>query len=107
MLWISIILLEFIIIGVIAYFLVKLIKKKESKINIERSVKEGMKSAIKELEEEKNQEEELMKLLKSKNTAIGIFSSNDRVEEPINTTDLIPANLTDSEKDILRMFYNQ
>jgi len=75
--------------------------------NIQDSVKDGVKSAIKELEYEKEEEELLMRSIGRKNQGMGVFSSN-REEELIDTHgDLIPANLSDSEKEILRMFYNQ
>ena len=77
------------------------------KENIQDSVKDGVKSAIKELEYEKEEEELLMRSVGRQNQGMGVFS-NIPDEEPIHTHgELIPANLTDSEKEILRMFYNQ
>lgn len=106
--WFSVILLELIVLSVIVYFIVKLIKKKDTSSNIETSVKEGVKSAIKELEIEKEVEEETIQKFKNdQKSAMGVFSSNDTTEEPINTTDLIPANLSERDKELLRMFYNQ
>ncbi len=103
-----IILLELIILSIAVYFIIRLVKKEEIKPNIEKSVKEGVKSAIKELEEEKESEEELFRTIKSKEASMGVFSSNDLTEEPINSGgELIPAHLTNNEKNILRMFYNQ
>lgn len=75
--------------------------------NIEKNVHDGIKSALKELEEEKIQGEELMKKLDIPHTSDSVFSSIPE-EEPIKTGGyLIPTNLSDSEKEILRMFYNQ
>ena len=75
--------------------------------NIQDSVKDGVKSAIKELEYEKEEEELLLRSIGRQNQGLGVFNSV-REEEPINTHgDLIPAGLSDSEKEILRMFYNQ
>jgi 5'-deoxynucleotidase YfbR-like HD superfamily hydrolase len=100
-------LLELIILSFIVYFIVRLLKKSTpvSTPDIETSVKEGVKSAIKELEEEKSQEEEFLKKLDK--PAMGVFSTTNREEEPINTKDLIPVNLSEGEKELLRMFYNQ
>ena len=88
------------------YFIVKLFKTKISSSNIETSVKEGVKSAIKELEVEKEEEEEFLKKLDNNKPAIGVFSTVNREEEPINTKELIPMNLSDGEKELLRAFYN-
>ena len=112
-----IILLEIIAILGISYLLLRLIisvsKKGTSistdKSNIEKSIKDGFISAVKELEYEKEQEAELFKTIKEKsNQSNGVYSSANKKEEPLNTGgDLIPMNLTDGEKEILRMFYNQ
>ena len=102
-----VILLELIVLSIIVYFIVKLIKKKESSSNIETSVKEGVKSAIKELEIEKEIEEETIQKFKNdQKSAMGVFSSTNLEEEPINTKELIPVNLSEGEKELLRMFYN-
>jgi hypothetical protein len=75
--------------------------------DIEDSVKGGVKSAIKELEQEKEEEELLIRSISRENQGMGVFSSYPE-DKPINTKgDLIPANLSDSDKEILRMFYNQ
>jgi hypothetical protein len=75
--------------------------------DIEDSVKGGVKSAIKELEQEKEEEELLMKSIVGENQGMGVFSTNTD-DEPINTKgDLIPTNLSDRDKEILRMFYNE
>ena len=75
--------------------------------NIQDSVKDGVKSAIKELEYEKEEEELLIRSIGRKGQEMGVFSSV-REEKPINSGgELIPAGLSDSEKEILRMFYNQ
>jgi len=104
-----IILLELIVLSLIAYFIIKLIKKNDSrKINIEKSVKEGVKSAIKELETEKEEEEELMESLDRNKPAMGVFSNVSDEERPMDSGgELIPANLSDADKEILRMFYGQ
>ena len=76
--------------------------------NIEGSVKDGVKSAIKELKQEDEEEELLMRSIDRKNQGIGVFSSNNTGEEPIRSGgELIPVGLNDSEKEILRMFYNE
>lgn len=104
----SVILLELIVIFAIVYFIIKLIRKKETSSNLEISVKEGVKSALKELEIKKKTEEEIIQKFKNdQNSMIGVFSSKDTTEEPINTKELIPFGLSDSEKEVLRMFYNQ
>jgi hypothetical protein len=75
--------------------------------DIQDSVKDGVKSAIKELEYEKEEGELLMQSISRENQGMGVFSSI-KEEDPIDTHgELIPNNLTDSEKDILRMFYNE
>lgn len=76
--------------------------------NIESSVKCGIKNALRELEFENQQEKQLIRSLDKNTLGFGVFSSNNKEEEPILTGgDLIPSNLSDSEKEILRMFYNQ
>ena len=112
-----IILLEIIAILGISYLLLRLIisvsKKGTSistdKSNIEKSIKDGFISAVKELEYEKEQEAELFKTIKEKsNQSNGVYSSIYKKEELIDTKgDLIPMNITDNEKEILRMFYNE
>ena len=112
-----IILLEIIVILGISYLLLRLIisvlKKGMSvstdKPNIEKSIKDGFISAVKELEYEKEQEEELFKTIKEKsNQSNGVYSSAHRGEEPIDTKgDLNPMNISIEEKQILRDFYNQ
>lgn len=81
------------------------IEKKDS--NIESSVHNGLKSAIKELEYEKEEHELLMKGLdQGQKGAMGVFNTSNQ-EEPIDTQGyLIPANLNETEKELLRMFYN-
>lgn len=104
-----IILLELIILSLIVYFIIKLVKKKDSrKVDIEKSVKEGIKSAIKELRTEDEEEEELMEKLDKGKPALGVFSNVSDEEPPTNSVgELIPANLSDADKEILRMFYGQ
>lgn len=109
---IIIVLLELIIaLGFFCYAIKLLINYKKNcnlkPVNIEKNVHDGIKSALKEIEEEKIQEEELMKSLDNVQSPDSVFSSIPD-EEPIRTGGLlIPANLSDSEKEILRMFYNQ
>ena len=111
-----IILLEIIAILGILYLLLRLIisvlKKgmliPTDKSNIEKSVKDGFISAVKELEYEKEQEVELFKTIKEKsNRPEGIYSSAQRDEEIINSGgELIPMNLSSDERQILRDFYD-
>ena len=112
-----IILLELIIILGISYLLLRLIipylKKgmlvSTDKPNIEKSIKDGFISAVKELEYEKEQEAELFKTIKEKsNQSDGVYSSAQRDEEIINSGgELIPMNLSSDERQILRDFYNE
>lgn len=83
----------------------QIIVKNEQNFDIERSVKGGMITAIKQLEHEKEEQELLMKSLDKKG-AMGVFNTAN-LEEPIDTKGyLIPAHLTEEEKELLRMFYN-
>jgi hypothetical protein len=80
---------------------------KNEQNDIEDSIRGGVKSAIKELEYEKEEEELLMHSIDGNRQGMGVFSSTTD-DEPVNTHgDLIPANLSDSDKEILRMFYNE
>ena len=83
----------------------QIIVKNEQNLDLEDSVRGGMKQAIKELEHEKEEHDLLMKRLDQKG-AMGVFNTSN-AEEPIDTKGyLIPANLTEDEKELLRMFYN-
>ena len=96
------------IISIPLWIIVRLLKNNSHKSDIEKEVKEGFKSAVKELEYEKDQNEELMESIQKNDKGIGIFSSVDSEEQPIHSGgELIPFGLSDSEKDILRMFYNK
>lgn len=104
-----IILLELIVLASVVFLTIKLLKKPIPSPNadIETSVREGVKSAVKELELEKTQEEEFLKKLDQNKPAMGVFSTTNIEEEPINTKELIPVNLSEGDREILRMFYNQ
>lgn len=106
-----IVLVELIIALVFFCYAIKLlIKNKQTsskQSNIKNDIRDGVKSAFLELEEEKEQKEILMKKLDQNREPDSVFSSIPE-EEPINTGGyLIPSNLTDAEKEILRMFYSQ
>jgi hypothetical protein len=82
-----------------------IVVKNEQDLDIEESVRGGMKRAIKELEHEKEEQELLMRGL-DKKPAMGVFNTAN-LEDPIDTKGyLIAANLTEEEKELLRMFYN-
>lgn len=85
----------------------QIIIKNDPHSNLEDSVKGGMITAIKELEHEKEEHELLMKRLdRNQKGAMGVHTTAN-TEEPINTKGfLIPAHLTEEEKELLRMFYN-
>lgn len=86
----------------------QIVVKNEQDLDLEDSVRGGMKQAIKELEHEKEEQELLMKRLdQQQRGAKGVYSLVDQKDEPINTGGfLIPAHLTEEEKELLRMFYN-
>ncbi len=73
--------------------------------DIETSVRNGMKSAVKELEYEKEQEELMRKKMKSMMaTEDPIYTG--REEKPIKSGgELIPFDITSDEREILRQFY--
>ena len=116
MMWFLLTVLSLIGLGILAALILiikkltdlsfpQIIVKNEQDLNIEDSVRGGMKQAIKELEHEKEEQELLMKQLDRKG-AMGVFNTVN-AEEPIDTKGyLIPIHLTEEEKELLRMFYN-
>ena len=80
----------------------------EKPFNMERAVREGMKSAIREIESEKQIEKEILNKLKRSNENMGIYASTDKGDEPVRRSggNLVPFGLSDDEKKVLEMFYN-
>lgn len=78
----------------------------ERRDNIESSVHDGIKSAIQELEYEKEQKRIFFEKSKRSKNAMGIYSSCES-SSPIEHSggELIPFGLSENEKDILRQFY--
>jgi hypothetical protein len=105
--------------GIILYFMLKrfskpIIIEKERIVEkppssyMERAVREGMKSAIRELESEKEIEKEIMDKLKNVDKNMGIYASTDSSDGPVKRSggNLIPFGLSEEEKRLLEMFYN-
>lgn len=84
------------------------IVEKSSASSIERAVREGMKSAIRELENEKQIQKEIEATLKRKDEDMGVYASTDDGESPVKRSggNLVPFGLSDEEKRVLEMFYN-
>ena len=84
------------------------VMEKSSSASIERAVREGMKSAIRELENEKQIQKEIEATLKRKNEDMGVYASTDESEAPVKRSggNLVPFGLSDEEKRVLEMFYN-
>ena len=110
-----------VIIGLITYFIIKLILKIQNNIinntskelnnrKTKQVIRNEIEEVIEELEYETNQEK-LFYENERKNydghTGV-IYSNNDRKPTKINSGgELIPANLNDNEKEILQMFYGE
>lgn len=118
-LYLVIILVSVSVMGIILYFLLKRFSKpiiiekeriveKPTSSYMERAVREGMKSAIREIETEKQIEKEIVDKLKSANKNMGIYASTDDSNEPVKRSggNLIPFGLSDEEKRLLEMFYD-
>lgn len=107
--YVIVILFESIIIMGLLYLIISLCLKfkKEKKPDIEKGVREGVKSAIKELEEEKEQRELLMEKLDEQHLPDRMMSSIPDEETIRSGGELIPFNISDGEKELLRMFYNE
>ena len=100
--------------SVIGYFLVKklrhptiiekIVEKSDDRINFAEDVRDGVKEAIRDI----SYEEEQMKLVQKKNRSQeGVYSTTMVDDTPIKSGgELIPFNLSDKDKDLLRMFYN-
>ena len=68
-------------------------------------IRDGVKEALREISFEDEQERLLEKKRKTPET---VYSSISQEELPINSGgELIPFNLTDRDKELLRMFYNK
>lgn len=74
--------------------------------DLELAISRGMKTALQEMEYEKEMEREYIKKSKRKNSDLGVYSSieKDRVVTS-SGGNLIPFGLSDEEKDALEMFY--
>jgi hypothetical protein len=117
-LYLVIILVLVSVMGVILYFMLKrlsqpiIIEKeriveKQSSVTMERAVREGMKSAIREMESEKQIEKEIVDKLKRNNENMGVYASTDGSDESVKHSggNLVPFGLTEEEKHLLNMFY--
>jgi len=107
--------------GIVLYFMLKRLSKpiiiekivekriidKFSDSSIERAVREGMKSALREMESEKDYENEMLASQKNANENMGIYTSSDENDEPVKRSggNLVPFGLNDEEKKVLEMFY--
>jgi predicted Holliday junction resolvase-like endonuclease len=118
-LYLGIILASVSVMGIILYFMLKrlsqpiIIEKervieKQSSVTMERAVREGMKSAIREMESEKQIQKEIDARLKRKDEDMGVYASTDDSDAPVKRSggNLVPFGLSDEEKKILNMFYN-
>jgi hypothetical protein len=117
-LYLVIILVSVSVMGVILYFMLKRLSQpiivereriveKQSSVTMEQAVREGMKSAIREMESEKQIEKEIMDKLKRNNENMGVYASTDGSDEPVKHSggNLVPFGLTEEEKRLLNMFY--
>jgi len=118
-LYLVIMLVSVLVVGIILYFMLKRLSypiivekerivEKHSAVTMERAVREGMKSAIREMESEKKIEKEIMNKLKRDNKNMGIYATTDGSDEPVKSSggNLVPFGLTEEEKYLLNMFYS-
>lgn len=120
MLLLSLLLLEIILILGMGYFIVRKltnhfkyhtqIKSFEpiiDKYTVERAVYNGVVSAIKQLDVEK--EQYIIENSHKERSANEIYITKDSSDTPVKYSEgnLVPFNLTEAEKAILNMFYNK
>lgn len=116
-LYLSIIVVVLLSLGTLFFVLLRRLSKpsiiervveKSSASSIERAVREGMKSAVRELENEKQIQKEIEATLKRNNEDMGVYASTDDSEVPVKRSggNLVPFGLSDEEKKVLEVFYN-
>jgi hypothetical protein len=94
------------IVAILILYIIKLINKNTKNIGLEKSIREGIKSAIEEIEYKKERETEFSKESKRVNRNLGVYISTNDSGPVESDGDLIPFNATEEEKEILRMFYH-
>jgi len=82
--------------------------EKSSAASIERAVRDGMKSAIREMETEKQIKKEIEDTLKRNNEGMGVYANIDEHDTPVKQSggNLVPFGLSSEEKRILEMFFS-
>jgi hypothetical protein len=117
-------LLELIVILGIGYFIVKRLTSKPTEVHhhnhmeedptldkyaVERAVRDGVISAIKQLDVEKEQDRYISESSRRERASGGVYMIGDRSDEPAKKAggNLVPFNLNEQEKEILNMFYNE
>jgi len=119
----SIILLELIVVLGIGYFIVKKLTSKPKEVvkfappqepivdsyAIERAVQKGVISAIKEIDTDKAREKHIKDTARRERAQGSVYMTPDGSDEPVKRAggNLVPFNLTESEKEILNMFYDE
>lgn len=80
---------------------------KSSSVIMERAIREGLKSAIRELDSERQIERDILDTLKNKDKDTGIYTSIENNDAPVKHSggNLVPFGLSENEKKILEMFY--
>ena len=108
------VIIQIIILGIIAYFLYRFISKPQKDIEVKlmereiSSIAEDVRDGVKTALQEYNYEEEQTRIMEKKLRPPGNVYDSSTVPEPEikSKGELIPFGLSDKEKEILRMFYN-